>query len=149
MPKSRTKPNTQTHPFGKCLYFTANAVARQINKLAEEAFAPIGLCPSGALLLRVIADNPAIASSTAAETLHLAPSSVTRFADNLVRRGLVEREQQGRRMLLHLTDEGEALLPRIQECWENLYESYSADVGKRRGQQVALELGEIAALLGD
>lgn len=138
-----------SNPFGKCLYFTANAVARHVTRLAEEAFAPTGLNPSSAMLLALIVQRPGIAPSTAAEVLHLAPSSVTRFADELVRRGLVEREPSGRQMLLHATDAGEAFLSEVQDAWEQLYDTYSGGVGKRRGDGLAKELCEIAELLSE
>ena len=136
------------NPFGKCLYFTANAVARHVTRLAEEAFRPTGLNPSSALLLNLVTQRPGIAPSAAAEVLHLAPSSVTRFADELVRRGLARREACGRSMLLHPTKEGHAALEEIHSASEKLLESYTRDVGKRRGASLAKELAEIAELLG-
>jgi len=136
------------NPFGRCLYFTANAVARHVSRLAEEAFAPTGLNPSSALLLSLIVRRPGIAPSAAAEVLHLAPSSVTRFADELVRRGLVRRAPSGRLVLLHPTGAGRALLPEVQASWEELYARYSRDLGKRRGSSLARELAEVAEILG-
>jgi DNA-binding MarR family transcriptional regulator len=142
------RPQDAEHPFGKCLYFTANAVAREVTRLADEAFAPTGLCPSGGLLLKLVVDRPGIAPSEAAELLHLAPSSVTRFADGLVRKELVERRPEGRQMLLHPTRKGRQTLEKqVLRAWETLYASYSELVGKRRGEAAAAELTEIADAL--
>ena len=138
--KNNQAPATAANPFGKCLYFTANAVARHLSKLADEAIAPTGLCPSGALLLKLVTDRPGIAPSEAAEVLHLAPSSVTRFADGLERKGRVERQQVGRQMLLHPTAAGKKKLRDVQSSWETLYESYSSQVGVRRSEKLASEL---------
>ena len=154
MRKQMAKPLTTTaaahrtaNPFGNCLYFTANAVARQISKLADEAFAPTGLCPSGALLLSLVTQRPGIAPSEAAEVLHLAPSSVTRFADHLERRELVRREPAGRQMLLHPTAAGKKLLREVEACWQDLHERYSAQVGVKRGQKLAQDLCGVAERL--
>lgn len=150
------KPSTSTsaaraaaNPFGNCLYFTANAVARQISRMAEEAFAPTGLCPSGALLLSLVIDRPGIAPSEAAEVLHLAPSTVTRFADNLERRGLVRREPSGRQMLLHPTPEGKKRQREVKSCWNELFERYSALVGQKKGEKLATDLCRVAEVLGE
>ena len=140
-------PDTQptcSQALSHCLYFTANAVAREINRLAEEAFAASGLCPSGALLLSLVVEKPGIAPSEAADLLHLAPSSVTRFADGLVRRNLVHRVPDGRQKLLHPTPEGVSLIPTIQAAWGRLYEAYSQRVGPERGRELASELAQVA-----
>lgn len=137
----------EENPFGSCLYFTANAVARHVSRLADEAFASTGLNPSTGLLLSLVVGEPGIPPSRAAELLHLAPSSVTRFADALVRRAYVRREQRGRQILLFPTPEGEAALAGVEEAWAQLYESYSRDVGKRRGETLARELSLTAELL--
>ena len=138
--------SSEKNPFAGCLYFTANAVARHVTRLAEEAFAPTGLCPSGALLLTLVVDQPGLAPSEAAEILHLAPSSVTRFADTLEHRGLVRRERQGRQVLLHPTPQGRKLLPAIRSAWEALYEAYGSLVGRKRGRELANELAAVSEL---
>lgn len=152
MAASKTKPTPpreQANPFGGCLYFTANAVAREISRLAEEAFAPSGLCPSGALLLKLVVDRPGIAPSSAAEVLHLAPSSVTRFADALERKGLVEREHVGRQVLLSPTTAGKRKLRAVQSCWETLHAQYTRLVGAKRADKLASELCTAAERLGE
>ena len=148
------KPNAKScaqraaaNPFGKCLYFTANAVARHVTRLAEDALAPTGLNPSSGMLLHLIVNEPGLLPSVAAETLHLAPSSVTRFADQLERKGLVRREVSGRQVSLHSTPEGERMLESVEAAWSTLLENYSRDVGKRRGSSLAKELAEVAELL--
>lgn len=142
-----TSARAAANPFGKCLYFTANAVARHITRMADEAFARTGLCPSGALLLSLVVERPGIAPSEAAELLHLAPSSVTRFADGLVRKELIERRPSGRQMLLHPTARGKKLLREVKSCWLELHERYSEEVGAARGDKLAAELCRVAEML--
>ena len=137
----------KANPFSGCLYFTANAVARHVNRIAEAAFAKTGLCPSGGLLLGLVVERPGISPSEAAEILHLAPSSVTRFADGLVRKELVERRQDGRRNLLHPTAAGRKHLEQVSRAGEELLERYTELVGKQRSKKAAAELAELAVLL--
>jgi len=139
---------TCTSPFGSCLYFTANAVARELTRLAEEAFAPLGLCPSAALLLVETARDPGLLPSVAAQRLHLAPSSVTRFADGLVRRGLITRESRGRTVRLTATEPGLELLPRIGACQTELAARLEASVGQDEAGKLAQGLALAARRLG-
>jgi len=77
--------------FEKCIYFNTNALARQINKIWDEAFKPFGLSPAHAYVLRVVLSQPGISMKQIAEELELAPSTVTRFVDSLINKGYLSR----------------------------------------------------------
>jgi len=70
----------------KCLYFTSNALARKLTKLAEEAFVPLGISPSYAFLLLLVHENPGITPSALSVELNLDPSTITRLADKMILR---------------------------------------------------------------
>jgi len=70
--------------FEKCIYFNSNALVRQINKIWDDAFKPFGLSPSHAYVLRLVLNTPGLSMKQIAEDLELAPSTVTRFVDNLI-----------------------------------------------------------------
>ena len=70
-----------------CLYFTANALAREVTRLADDSFAETGLSPSHAFLVMVAANSPGIGPSELGDGLHLAPSTITRFIEALEHRG--------------------------------------------------------------
>jgi hypothetical protein len=42
----------QVHPYCRCLYYAANARARNVSRLGEDAFARTGLAPSLGFLLK-------------------------------------------------------------------------------------------------
>lgn len=46
--------------YSQCLYFSSNALARKMEKLAIECWKPVGLSPSHAYLLMLVLDNPGI-----------------------------------------------------------------------------------------
>ena len=117
-----------------CLYFTANALARQVSQMAEEEFRYAGLSPSHAYLLMLVDERPGITQKELGEALHLAPSTVTRFVDALChRRELVERRTEGKTARIYPTQKGLELKKQIAECWHNLYRRYSAVLGEEEG----------------
>ena len=113
-----------------CLFFTSNALARVISRMAEKAFAPIAMTPSHAFLLMLAIETPGISQKELAEALHLAPSTVSRFVDALFRRGYVEKEVSGRNTFIHPTAVGNAMKEAVDTCWKSLYEDYCAILGE-------------------
>ncbi len=119
-----------------CLYFTANTLARNINRLAEEAFGPTGLSSSHALLLMLINEQPGISQKELAEAMHLAPSTMTRFVNVLMQRGLAVKESRGKLAIVHPTSQGQEMQPVIMESWKRLYHRYSAILGELEGVEL-------------
>ena len=64
--------------YGSCMYYSANALARIITKIAEEEFGTFGISPSYAFLLMTINDKPGIKPMEISEIMMLNPSTITR-----------------------------------------------------------------------
>lgn len=132
--KSETR--SSEHLLDCCLFFTANALARTISRIGEELFAPVGMTPSYAFLLMLACEQPGISQKELAALLHLTPSTISRFVDTLTRRGLLRKHEEGRSVLIHATQEGEALLPAVRDAWRRLYEQYSSVLGHAQGAKL-------------
>lgn len=130
------------HLLHNCLYFTANSLSRVISRMADEEFMPAGLSPSHAFLLMVVFDTPGITQRELAGQLQLAPSTITRFIDNLAYRGLLLREIDGKNSRITCTLAGYNLQPQLQAAWKNLYNRYSRVLGIDKGHSLTSLLDE-------
>jgi len=123
-----------------CLYFTANALARTVTRMAEESFAPTGLSPSQAFLLMLTVESPGVTPSELAARLHLAPSTVTRLADGMVRKGFVERRAHGKSSHIFPTAKGRGMAKAILAAWKDLHHAYSKILGEQEGSDLTRSL---------
>lgn len=123
-------------PLDCCLFFTANSLARDITRMGEEEFASIGMTPSYAFLMMMAIDSPGISQKEISAGMNMAPSTVSRFIDALVKRGLLQKDVQGRATYIHPTEKGTILHSEIRKVWSNLYERYSKILGEENGKKL-------------
>jgi len=132
-----------------CLYFTANSLSRVITRMAEEEFRITGLSPSHAFLMMLVNDQPGIGQKELCEHLHLAPSTVTRFVDGLVHRGLLVRETEGKVVKIYATAKGKDLQEPIAKAWKRLYMRYSDILGMEEGNELTRLIDEACEKLAE
>ncbi|WNB91085.1 MarR family transcriptional regulator [Bacillus sp. NEB1478] len=141
------KNNMDNCILDNCLYFTVNKLSRAITRMAEDSFKKTGLSPTHAFCLMLVNNKPGISQSELAEQLHMMPSTITRFIDKLVMKGLIERKAEGKRSFIFPTEEGENTQEEIRAAWKDLYRTYSAILGEEEGKSLTTLIREAGDIL--
>ena len=115
--------------FNKCLYFSANALARKVEKLATESWKKIDLSPSHAYLLMMVLDEPGAQPGTIAKEMQLTPSTITRLIEKLEEKKLVLRSTEGKLTNVYPTTKAKALQPVMKLCLKDFFKKYAAILG--------------------
>jgi len=126
---------TSESKFCGCLYFTTNALARKVEKLAVESWKKIGLAPSHAYLLKLVIDEPGMQAGVLAEQLQLTPSTITRLIEELEEKKLVTRVTEGKTTNVFPTQKAKEMKPQIKQCIEEFHEKYVKILGKEESKQ--------------
>lgn len=135
---------TSESKYCQCLYFTANALARKIEKLAQDSWSKVDLSPSHAYLLMMAIDEPGVQPSALADHLQLQPSTITRLIEKLEARKLVVRTTEGKMTNVYPTPKGKELLPRLKECVNEFYSTYAGILGKEESAKLVQSMGKVA-----
>lgn len=124
------------NPFCRCLYFSANALARVMTQQAEQAFSTVGLAPSHAFLMMSVNRMPGIHPNELATQMMLKPSTITRLLEKLEQKGLVDRTTSGKSVEVFPTRDGKGLQGGIETAWQDLYKRYTAMLGERQAKDL-------------
>lgn len=127
-------------PYSKCLYFSSNAFSRLMTKMSDEEFASTGLSSSLAFILMTVNNHPGISPMEISRIMLLAPSTVTRFLDKMEEGHYIFREQHGKNIKVHPTQQGVDLKGELQSSWERLYLRYSTLLGKESSANLSTDL---------
>ena len=107
-----------------CLFFSSTKLAREFNKIGEEAFKKLGLSPSHAMLIYVVNQTDEIQQKELGERLYLTPSTITRFIEKLEYKGLAVKRSEGKNVYVSTTEQGKALQVEIINAWNVLHALY-------------------------
>lgn len=135
---------TSESKFCSCLYFTTNALARKVEKLAVESWKKIGLAPSHAYLLKLVIDEPGMQAGILAEQLQLTPSTITRLIEKLEEKKLVTRVTEGKTTNVFPTQKAKEMKIQIKQCIEEFHEKYVKILGKEESKQFIQNMNTMA-----
>ena len=114
---------TSESRFCTCIYFSANALARKIEKLAAESWKKVDLSPSHAYLLMTVISEPGIQPGCLADELQLTPSTITRLIEKLELAKLVIRTTEGKLTNIYPTPKAKELYPKMKSCIKEFSEN--------------------------
>lgn len=130
--------------YSKCLYFTSNALARKMEKLAIESWKPVDLSPSHAYLLMMALEEPGLQPGCIAGHLQLTPSTVTRLLEKLEEKKLIVRTTEGKQTNVYPTPKAKALLPDLKKCVEHFYKTSNEIFGKDEYNKLICSIHAVA-----
>jgi DNA-binding MarR family transcriptional regulator len=135
---------TSESKYCQCLYFTTNALARKVEKLALESWKPVDLSPSHAYLLMMVLEEPGTQPGCIANHLQLSPSTVTRLIEKLEEKQLVTRTNEGKQTNVFPSATAIALLPTLKQCLTHFYNNYSSILGKDESCKLITNMSLVA-----
>ena len=141
--------NVSGSRFSQCLYFSSNALARKIEKLAVENWKPVGLSPSHGYLLMTVIDEPGIQPGLLADHLQLQPSTITRLIEKLEDKKLVVRTTEGKITNVYPTPKAKDLYDRMQTCIDNFHAAHTTLMGKEECRKIVQVLNKASDKLTD
>ncbi len=97
-------------------------------------------------VMRVVAENGQSDATSIAERSYILAPSLTRILRNLADKGILQTTRDvrdGRRMLIDLTPEGEALIQTVSPQTYEIFEKMRARVGTEKWEQLIALLDEV------
>jgi DNA-binding MarR family transcriptional regulator len=135
---------TSESKYCSCLYFTANALARKVEKIAIETWKKANLSPSHAYLLMLALEEPGIQAGQLSAELHLTPSTISRLLEKLEEKKLIIRASEGKQTNVYPTLKAKELKPLLKQCLEEGTEKFSKILGKEEGKQLIKNMNMVA-----
>jgi len=129
------------------MYFSSNALARKMERLANESWQRVDLSPSHAYLLMIAIEEPGVQPGTLAGELQLKPSTITRLIEKLEEKKLVVRFTEGKTTNVYATPKGKELLPQLKECLKDFYEGYTHVLGNEESAKLVANMNKLSDAL--
>jgi DNA-binding MarR family transcriptional regulator len=127
---------TSCSKYAQCLYFATNALARKVEKLAQQSWKQVDLSPSHAYLLMAVLDEPGIQPGALANELQLQPSTITRLIEKLEEKKLAVRTTEGKIVNVYPTPKAKELSPKMKECMHRFYRDCAELLGTEESSQL-------------
>lgn len=140
---------TSNCKYSKCLYFTSNALARKVEKLAIESWKRVDMSPSHGYLLMLLLEEPGMQPSNIAAQLQLTPSTITRLIEKLEERKLVVRTTEGKITNVYPSPKAKELLPEMIACVQDFSNAYSKVLDKEETFKLVQGMNKISDKLSD
>ncbi|MDB5252813.1 MAG: winged helix-turn-helix transcriptional regulator [Flaviaesturariibacter sp.] len=135
---------TSESRYSQCLYFTTAALARKVEKMAMDSWAPVGLSPSHGYLLLAVVEEPGIQPSTLGSHLQLKPSTITRLMEKLEAQKLLVRIAEGKQTCVYPSQKAKEMLPRLKACVAHFSAASTKLLGREEGTRLVKDLASVS-----
>lgn len=98
-----------------CIYFTASHLLRELERLANESFAPTGMAPPYTYIMLMIRSNDGLTMTELADSFDYEQSTLSRMVQKLVSRGWLWKKRQGHQTHLYITTRASDILPVMED----------------------------------
>ena len=136
--------NSSDSRYRECLYFSANVLARKIEKLAGATWKKVDLSPSHAYLLMIVLEEPGVQPGILSDELQLTPSTITRLIEKLEEKNFVVRTVSGKITNLYPTPKAKKLLPELKRCVHQFQHEYTEILGKEESIRLVNNIHKLA-----
>lgn len=100
------------------MHAAASSFSREITSHFDSYFEDYDLATSYVELLLIIDEDNELSQNDLAEKMMLAPSTITRFVNKLVKKGLVQKKKVGRTAVITLSEKGKSQLPVLKSRFD-------------------------------
>lgn len=102
----------------KTMHSAANSFSREISSHFDSYFEKYELATSYVEMLLILLNEQKISQNELAKNMNLAPSTITRFANKLVKKDLVIKKKEGRTAVIALSKKGLSLAPEMSNQYD-------------------------------
>lgn len=101
------------------MHLASNSFSREISRHFDSYFDEYDLATSYVELLLILYEKDELSQNDLADEMKLAPSTITRFVNKLVKKGLVQKRKVGRTAVITLSKKGGDQLPALKKRFDD------------------------------
>lgn len=101
------------------MHLASNSFSREISRHFDSYFDEYDLATSYVELLLILYEKDELSQNDLADEMKLAPSTITRFVNKLVKKGLVQKKKVGRTAVITLSKKGGDQLPALKKRFDD------------------------------
>ena len=121
----------QFKPIRIPMHAITNSLSREISAFYDTYFKEDKLATSYVELLLLIEDYDKISQKVIATKMNLAPSTITRFLNKLIKKGVVSKKMDGRISYVELSEQGKKEVPKLRNKYEQAEDDLKEILGSK------------------
>lgn len=113
------------------MHSASNSFSREITRHFDSYFEEYNLATSYVELILILCEQGELSQNDLADQMKLAPSTITRFVNKLVKKELVQKNKVGRTAIITLSRNGRVLAPTLKSDFERAVNDLEAILGEK------------------